>query len=121
MGLFGNLFGKKAPAPSATGEDEVMFRRAEPQRPPTGSRSDFMAQVAAILEVSAAQLDANASLVEGTGLTDLDICEFVQIAEEVWGVQLMPNPAPLSAMEGLTARFPTLEHIISAAEEAARR
>lgn len=121
MGLFGKLFGKKAPAPPASETDEVMFRRGTPQRPPTHSRPDFMARVAQIWGVSAEQIDPNAQLVDGTGLTDLDIAELVEFAEEIWGVQLIPNPAPLSVIEGLTARFPTIEHILAAAEVAARR
>lgn len=58
----------------------------------------------------------DARLVEDLGCADLDVSECVQIAEEIWGVQLMPNPMEVSDYAQMMKSFPNLRAIITAAE-----
>ena len=61
-------------------------------------------------------VNLQASLVHDFGCADLDVSECVQIAEEIWGVTLTPNPMEVSDYTNMIKRYPNLEAIIQEAE-----
>jgi hypothetical protein len=110
-------------APSAAADSEISFSRASPDSPPAApgqQRATFLAEVAVVLGPDN-PIDLNKSLQNDYGCADLDVSECVQCAEEVWGVQLLPNPMAVPDYEAMMRRFPTLESIAREAELAAAK
>jgi len=105
-------------APAAAREQVFSRRTPNPQAAPPGQeRATFLAKVAPVFGEGAGPLDAAKALQDGGyGCDELDVSELVQIAEEVWAVQLNPNPMRMSDFEAMLRRFPTLEAIMSEAE-----
>ena len=116
MDFWKRLFGSGELAPPAAGPT---FSRSTSARPPDElgtERQTFLEKAAEALERPAASLDLQASLVEQYGCADLDVSECVQAAEEIWGVQLMPNPMTTEDYAYLMRRLTTLQAIIDDAE-----
>jgi hypothetical protein len=106
------------PVPDAS-DKEPVFSRMTPNpkpAPPGQERSTFLAKVGDILADGAEPIDTGKLLQEDYGLDELGVSECVQIAEEVWAVQLMPNPMRMSDYDHMLRRFPTLAAIIQEAE-----
>jgi hypothetical protein len=78
----------------------------------------FLAKVEEVFAELIESIDTAKLLQEGYGLDELEVSECVQWAEEVWAVQLLPNPMRLSEYKVMLRRFPTLEAIIQEAEAA---
>lgn len=89
--------------------------------PPGGERATFLREVALILETDPAALELTAPLAERYGVDDLEIYEYVQIAEDVWQVQLNSNPMTGGDFAEMATHLPSLEAIMVAAENARRR
>jgi hypothetical protein len=143
MGWLQRLFGKRpappappanaaAPKPpaapsqasgSAPGGGEPVFSRHTPNlqaAAPGQERATFLQKAAAVFAADATTLDAARPLQDGGyGCDELDVSELVQIAEEVWAVQLNPNPMRTSDFAAMVKRFPTLGAIMSEAEDVA--
>ena len=121
--------GNPTPAPAATlaprssldiPETMTFSRRTpNPQRAAQGQeRATYLADVAKIFaEIGA--IDP-AKTFKDLGMDELEVSECIQMAEEVWGVQLMPNALAMSELEESIRRFPTLNAIAAEAEAAAR-
>ena len=105
-------------APGPAPEQVFSRRTPNPQAAPPGQeRATFLANVAPVFGEGAGPLDAAKPLQDGGyGCDELDVSELVQIAEEVWAVQLNPNPMRISDFKAMLRRFPTLEAIMSEAE-----
>lgn len=117
MGFIRKLFGSKETR--KPGKDEVVFHRTSlspVEATPGTERQTFVREVAMVLECEPSGVNIEARLVEDLGCADLDVSECVQIAEEIWGVQLMPNPMKMSDFAKMMKSFPTLQSIIIAAE-----
>ena len=113
MGLFSKLFGKRGGSPdniaisrgpkavhAALGEEGATFRR----------------EAGVVLGCSAEEVDLTKAIQAGYGCDELEVIEFIQIAEDVWGVSLMP-----STFDGVDAgkaikEFITLGDIVSASK-----
>lgn len=99
-----------------------VFSRESPPaaaKPAAARLSAFLEQAGMILDRDAGDIDTAASLEADYGCADLDILECVQAAEEVWGVQLCPNPMTAEDFDYLVKRLPTLQAIIADAERRA--
>lgn len=113
MNIFRKLFRRQQR------EEQVVFSRGSPEpiaAEPGAERETFIRQVAVVLECDPSDVNTSASLTKEYELADLDVSECVQIAEEAWRVQLMPNPMTLADADQMMKRFPTLDAIIAAAE-----
>ena len=116
MSFWKRLFSSGALPPPPAGP---YFTRGSPPTaavPAAARRQVFLEQASAILDCSPDHLDPDASLEESYGCADLDILECVQAAEEVWGVQLCPNPMSTADFDYLVKRLPTLRAVIADAE-----
>jgi len=120
MSFWRELFAKRQPpAPKS----ETTFNRSmssSPTRTDLNKHEAFLEGVCVVLGKPANELDINASLVDVYGCADLDVSECVQVAEETWRVQLMPNPMTAQDYEYMMRRLPTLKAIIDDAERRAR-
>ena len=96
-----------------------------PSRPirtkPGEERTTFLRQVATLLDTDYSSLDTTADLVEQYGVDELEVFEYVQIAEDVWRVVLNPNPMTDADFAEMRHRFTNLDAIITAAEAARTR
>jgi hypothetical protein len=100
-------------------KDKVVFYRSKQssaQTEPDRQQRLFIEGVAVVLQCKPSDVNLNARLVEDLGCADLDISECVQIAEEIWGIQLMPNPMKVADYAQMMKTFPTLKAIITVAE-----
>jgi hypothetical protein len=88
--------------------------------PPGQERAVFLREVGSLLEVDASEVDVQARLVEMYGVDELEVFEYVQIAEDIWHVELNPNPMSDADFASMVARFTTLESIATAADAARR-
>jgi len=84
--------------------------------PPGQERTVFLGEVASLLELGPSEVDMRANLVEAYGVDELEVFEYVQIAEDIWHVQLNPNPMTESDFTTMVVRFTTLDSIAAAAE-----
>jgi hypothetical protein len=119
MDFWKRLFGRGELPPPAEGPTFSRSIAAHPPDPLGTERQAFLQGVAQVLERPAASLDLQASLVEQYGCADLDVSECVQVAEEIWGVQLMPNPMTAEDYAYLMRRLTSLQAIIDDAERRA--
>ena len=109
------------PVTPATADSELVFSRKtlDPKPAPRGQeRAVFLANIEEVLGNVVESIDTDKLLQEDYGLDELDVSECVQCAEEVWAVQLMPNPMGMSEYKDMLRRFPTLGAIIQEAEAA---
>jgi hypothetical protein len=53
-------------------------------------------------------------LQEGYGLDELEVIEIIQLAEDAWGLSLMPNPFTSADAEKAVSEYRTLGAIIAA-------
>ncbi len=74
----------------------------------------FIEKVAEVLKCEEPKVDMNARLLDNLG--NAGVCECIAIAEEVWGIRLIPCPIEPSDYAQVTKTFPTLNVIVSAAE-----
>ncbi len=74
----------------------------------------FIEQVAKALRCEKSKVDMNARLLGALGNASVGEC--IAIAEEVWGVHLMPSPMESSDNIQVTKTFPSLNVIVNAAE-----
>jgi hypothetical protein len=119
MEFWKRLFGGHLP-PQTTGPTFTRSTAVRPPDQPGTERHAFLEKVAMILDRPPDALDVQASLVEHYGCADLDVSECVQVAEETWGVQLMPNPMTAEDYAYLMRRLTTLQAIIDDAERRAK-
>lgn len=119
MDFWKRLFGRGEPPPPIAAPSFTRSTVQQPDRSGT-ARQTFLEGVAVVLEKPAADLDLQASLVEHYGCADLDVSECVQVAEEAWNVQLMPNPMTAEDYAYLMRRLTTLQAIIDDAERRAK-
>ena len=93
-----------------------------PPRPipvPAGQeRAVLFREIGSLLEVDASEVDVRGNLVEVYGVDELEVFEYVQIAEDIWHVQLNPNPMNEIDFTKMINRFTTLDSIAAAAEAA---
>ncbi len=120
MDFWKRLFGRGELPPPAAAPNFTRSTSAQPPDQPGTERQTFLERVAEVLETPAAVLDLQASLVEHYGCADLDVSECVQVAEEIWSVQLMPNPMTAEDYAYLMRRLTTLQAIIDDAERRAK-
>ena len=80
----------------------------------------FLREVASLLELDPSEVDVRGNLVEVYGVDELEVFEYVQIAEDIWHVQLNPNPMSESDFTKMVGRFTTLDSIAAAAEAVRR-
>jgi hypothetical protein len=120
MDFWKRLFGKGELPPQTTSPTFTRSMAAHPPDQQGTERQAFLKNVAVILGKSPDALDLQASLVEHYGCADLDVSECVQVAEETWGVQLMPNPMTAEDYTYLMRRLTTLQAIIDDAERRAK-
>lgn len=71
-----------------------------------------------LLELDTSDVDFRANLVEVYGVDELEVFEYVQIAEDIWHVELNPNPMSDADFARMLSRFSTLDSIETAAEAA---
>ena len=90
------------------------------QTPPGAERATFLREVTQLLSTDDSDLDTAADLVDRYGVDELEVFEYVQIAEDVWHVVLNPTPMTNADFAEMNARFSTLETIMAAAEAAKR-
>lgn len=116
MSFWKRLFSRGDLPPPPAGP--VFSRESPPTAPvPAGERrAALLQQASIILERDVSDIDVAASLEADYGCADLDILECVQAAEEIWGVQLCPNPMTAEDFDYLVKRLPTLQAIIADAE-----
>jgi hypothetical protein len=88
--------------------------------PPGQERGVFLREVGSLLELDPSEVDVSGNLVEVYGVDELEVFEYVQIAEDIWHVQLNPNPMNDIAFSNMMNRFTTLDSIAAAAEAARR-
>ena len=101
---------------------EIVFSRMtpDPKPAPRGQeRGDFLIRIKIVLGDEVGSIDTSKFLQADYGLDEMNVSECVQLAEEVWAVQLMPNPMRMEDYRVMLRRFPTLEAIIQEAEAAA--
>lgn len=85
---------------------------------PGEERAVFLREVAAILDVDPGEVETSAPLIDTYGVDEMEVFEFVQIAEDIWHVKLNPNPMSGSDFGAMERRFPTVDSIMTAAEAA---
>lgn len=119
MDFWKRLFGKGELPPSSAAPIFTRSTAALPSEHRGTERLAFLERVSEVLERPPAALDLQASLVEHYGCADLDVSECVQVAEEIWGVQLMPNPMTPEDYAYLMRRLTTLQAIMDDAERRA--
>ena len=76
----------------------------------------FLREVGMVLGCSAEEVDLTKSMQADYGCDDLDVLEFIQIAEDVWDVSLMPIPFEGADAENAIKKFITLKDIFSASK-----
>ena len=146
MGLFSKLFGKGQRSPEPDRADKVLAelekdldvgttpRRTIAKTRPGGvhisfSRgpkavsaepgeedATFLKEVSVILERPAEEIDFTKAIQADYGCDELEVIEFIQIAEDVWGVSLMPSTFDGADVEKATKEFITLGDIVSASK-----
>jgi hypothetical protein len=113
---------RRKPAAPPRSSTPVFFRRTpNPKLAEAGQeRATFLERVTIVLGADTGSPDPGKPLQDGGyGCDELDVSEIVQLAEEIWAVQLNPNPMTFSDFEAMVRRFPTLEAIMREAESAA--
>ena len=86
--------------------------------PPGQERAVFLREVGLLLDLDASDIDVQENLVELYGVDELEVFEYVQIAEDIWHVHLNPNPMTEVDFANMVGRFATLDSIATAAEAA---
>jgi len=94
-------------------------RRSIPTKPGE-ERVTFLREVASTLGCDSSQLDPSASMTKRYGVDELEVFEYMQIAEDIWHVELNPDPMTVADFAEMMTHFRTLESIMAAAEAAAR-
>jgi len=84
--------------------------------PPGQERAVFLREIASLLQLDPSEVDLRGNLVQVYGLDELEVFEYVQFAEDIWHVQLNPNPMDEEDFNHMMARFTTLDSIAAAAE-----
>jgi len=113
MSFFRKLFGG-APKPETT--DEIVMSRgpravhAEPGR----ERETFTREVASILGCEPDAVDFSKNVWDGYDLDEIDVLEFIQIAEDVWQTTIIPSPYSADISDRVRS-FSTLAAIVAAA------
>lgn len=87
---------------------------------PGDERAVFLQSIASLLQVDPAALDTTAPLVDTYGVDELEVFEYVQLAEDIWHVAVNPNPMTEADFAEMTTHFPTLDSIMATAERARR-
>ena len=113
MGLFGKFFGKRDTPASGTG----VWRgpKAVSAEPGTEDAA-FLREAGAILRCDATAVDLSKDIHADYGCDELDVVELLQVAEDLWGVSLMPNPFQDDDVKRAVKTFRTLSDIIGAAK-----
>jgi hypothetical protein len=109
----------KLPPPQPASTKAPVFSRStpNPQHAAQGQeRATYLSRIAKCFSDIGA-IDPTKPFDE-LGLDELDVSECIQMAEEVWGVQLMPNPMTMSDFAEVRRRFPDLNAIAAEAEAA---
>jgi hypothetical protein len=122
MGFLKRLFGGRSEGRTAA--DEVTFSRSNvnpTSAAPGQERQVYVQRVSAILGRPVAELDLATPLIAKYGCDEMEVSECVQIAEEIWGVSLMPNPMKVSDYADMVKRFPCLDAIIGEAERKVKK
>ena len=83
---------------------------------PGEERAAFLSMVGACLQTDPSELDMLAGLVEHYGVDELEVFEYVGIAEDVWRVRLNPDPMTNDDISRMLSRYATLESIVAGAE-----
>ena len=86
--------------------------------PPGQERAVFLREIGSLLELDATEVDVRGNLVEVYGVDELEVFEYVQVAEDIWRVQLNPNPMNDVDFARMLGRFTTFDSIATAAEAA---
>jgi acyl carrier protein len=95
-------------------------RRAQPLHVEPGKEiPTFLSEISQIVQREVAEEDIDLNLREDLGCDDLDQIECIMAGEEVWKVELFPNPASGDDYQEAAARFTTLGAIITAARKIA--
>jgi hypothetical protein len=115
MNFIRRLFGSGRKDASSSESGDVIFTRG-PQSlaaPPGKEDETFLSEVALLLECEPNELDMTRDLQEGYGLDELEVIEIIQIAEDAWGVSLMPNPFTVADSDKAMSEYRTLDAIIN--------
>ncbi|MHC4478488.1 MAG: hypothetical protein ACYTEL_22860 [Planctomycetota bacterium] len=113
MGLLGRLFGKRA-----TPANDMCFSRGPKavHAKPGTEEATFLREAGAILGCEGDAIDPSKGIQSDYGCGELDVFELIQIAEDVWGVSLMPAPFTAEDAESAVKKYRTLSHIVDAAK-----
>jgi hypothetical protein len=98
----------------------IRGRTTRPTLPHGAEPGAFLAAAARVLEVGVDSLDVGAPIVSRYGADELQVYECVQLAEDIWRVQLLPPRIPVQEFGAALKPFGTLAAIIAAAETAAQ-
>ena len=98
----------------------IRGRTTKPTLPYGAEPGAFLAAAARALEVDVDRLDLGAPIVARYGADELQVYECVQLAEDIWRVQLLPPRIPVQEFGAALKPFGTLAAIIAAAETAAQ-
>ncbi len=90
--------------------------RTEFSAEPGEEDATFLKEVSVILERPAEEIDFTKAIQADYGCDELEVVEFIQIAEDVWGVSLMPSTFDGADVEKATKEFITLGDIVSASK-----
>jgi len=78
--------------------------------------SSFLREAGPVLGCDADEIDMEKSILASYGCDELEVIELIQIAEDVWGVSLMPSTFEAKDVERAVRQFATCGDIINTAK-----
>jgi hypothetical protein len=113
MGIRDWLLGRR----SATGYDFAFTKEPKlVQAAPGQEDATFLREAAVVLACQREAIDLSKDIVSEYRCDQIGLIELVQVAEDVWGTPLMPNPIGAADAAQLGRRFRTLGDIVAAAK-----